>query len=86
MCITSLNTDEMCDCYVTNCNHVDGCKRIPSQTTTSTILSTKDTSRNDYKHASKIIEGMALKMVHKNGVLQHTSLTTDSESLFNTGH
>lgn len=61
-----------CHCNVKDCNHVDGCQANHSQIETFTSWSTKYTSsRNGYKHTSKMNEGMSLK-IH---VCQRTSTT-----------
>lgn len=61
-----------CHCNVNDCNHVDGCQANHSQIETFTSWSTKHTSsRNGYKHTSKMNEGMSLK-IH---VCQRTSTT-----------
>lgn len=61
-----------CHCNVKDCNHVDGCQANHSQIETFTSWSTKHTSsRNGYKHMSKMNEGMSLK-IH---VCQRTSTT-----------
>lgn len=57
------NCRNTCDCNVKDCNHLDGCQGNHTQTETSTSWSTKHTSsKNGYKHTSKINEGMSLKI------------------------
>lgn len=59
-----------CDCNIKDCNHVDGCQGNHTQTETSTSWSTKHTSsKNSYKHTSKINEGTSLSFKNIYGVL-----------------
>lgn len=54
-----------CDCTVTDCNHVLGCKGNYTQIETSTSLWSKYTSsRNDYIHSLKINEGMSKLLLY----------------------